>query len=99
MKYNGFNIIEIEKVKGTVYQLDMTVDGKRVRRNFSSLQDAKDEADRIAIPENHSVLNEKSLNKDDLLRILKESGVGIDEITNFLKTDLASSNISTKSEK
>ena len=99
MKYNGFNIIEIEKVKGTVYQLDMTVDGKRVRRNFSSLQDAKNEADRIAIPENHSVLNEKSLNKDDLLRILKESGVGIDEITNFLKTDLASSNISTKSEK
>ena len=99
MKYNGFNIIEIEKVKGTVYQLDMTVDGKRVRRNFSSLQDAKDEADRITLPETHSVLNEKSLNKDDLLRILKESGVGINGITNFLKTDLASSNTSTNSEK
>ena len=53
MKYKGFNILEIEKIKGVVYQLDMTIDGKRIRRNFASLQEAKDEADKM-IYENRS---------------------------------------------
>ena len=99
MKYNGCNIIEIEKVKGTVYQLDMTVNGKRIRRNFSTLQDAKDEADRVFASENNFNLKEKPLNKNDLLKILKESGVGIDEVTSFLKTDLPLNNTSKQSEK
>ena len=99
MKYNGCNIIEIEKVKGTVYQLDMSVDGKRIRRNFSTLQDAKDEADRVFASENNFNLKEKPLNKNDLLKILKESGVGIDEVTSFLKTDLPLNNTSKQSEK
>lgn len=98
MKYKSFNILEIEKVKGTVYQLDMTVNGKRVRRNFSTLQEAKDEADRLSSSENESVLKEKSLNKNDLLKILKESGVGIDEVTNFLKSDSITSNFSSQNE-
>tara|TARA_S200000501_G_scaffold135798_1_gene128461 strand:- start:1230 stop:3434 length:2205 start_codon:yes stop_codon:yes gene_type:complete len=99
MKYNGCNIIEIEKVKGTVYQLDMSVDGKRIRRNFPTLQDAKDEADRVFASENNFNLKEKPLNKNDLLKILKESGVGIDEVTSFLKTDLPLNNTSKQSEK
>ena len=52
MKYKGFNILEIEKIKGIVYQLDMTIDGKRIRRNFATLQEAKDEADKM-VYENH----------------------------------------------
>ena len=58
MKYKGFNILEIEKIKGVVYQLDMTIDSKRVRRNFADLQNAKDEADKI-LSENQE--NEQSL--------------------------------------
>ena len=77
----------------------MSVDGKRIRRNFSTLQDAKDEADRVFASENNFNLKEKPLNKNDLLKILKESGVGIDEVTSFLKTDLPLNNTSKQSEK
>ena len=87
MKYKGFNILEIEKVKGSIYQLDMNVNGKRTRRNFSTLQEAKNEADKISLSNETIPINKSISNKEEVFKILKESGLGLDELSDFYKSE------------
>ena len=87
MKYKGFNILEIEKVKGSIYQLDMNVNGKRTRRNFSTLLEAKNEADKISLSNETIPINKSISNKEEVFKILKESGLGLDELSDFYKSE------------
>ena len=87
MKYKGFNILEIEKVKGSIYQLDMNVNGKRTRRNFSTLLEAKNEADKISLSNETIPINKSTSNKEEVFKILKESGLGLDELSDFYKSE------------
>ncbi len=83
MKYKGFNILEIEKKKGLIYQLDMTIDGKRVRRNFSSLQEAKNEASKQAEIYAKSLESSSLKVNDQILETLDDLDVSLEELTNF----------------
>ena len=83
MKYKGFNILEIEKKKGLIYQLDMTIDGKRVRRNFSSLQEAKSEASKQAEIHAKSLESSPITVNDQILDTLDDLDVSLEELTNF----------------
>ena len=85
MKYKGFNILEIEKIKGVVYQLDMTIDGKRVRRNFADLQNAKDEADKILSENQENEHSLKNFSKEEIFNIIQESGINLSEVSEFIK--------------
>ena len=90
MRYKGFNIIEIEKKKGTVFQLDMMIDGKRVRRNFTSLVAAKEEASKQASAVDRIVIPPKTDSFDPIVsenvdKILSDYDVSLDEIANFYK--------------
>ena len=87
MKYKGFNILEIEKVKGSIYQLDMNVNGKRTRSNFSTLLEAKNEADKISLSNETIPINKSISNKEEVFKILKESGLGLDELSDFYKSE------------
>ena len=85
MKYKGFNILEIEKIKGIVYQLDMTIDGKRIRRNFATLQEAKDEADKMVYENQKNEENHKDYSKEEIFNIIQKSGIDLGEVKDFLK--------------
>ena len=90
MKYKGFNIIEIEKKKGIVFQLDMMIDGRRVRRNFTSLAAAKEEASKQASASDSSVILPNADSSDPIVsenvdKILNDYDVSLDEIANFYK--------------
>ena len=87
MKYKGFNILEIEKIKGVVYQLDMTIDGKRVRRNFADLQNAKDEADKILFENQENEKSLKNFSKEEIFNIIQESGINLSEVSEFIKNN------------